>query len=125
VSHPIPTEVETRLTLPFPPSVNRLYRAVGGRSILSETYRAWRAEAGTLLMAQRPKKMTGPVSVTVELKPRDKRRRDIDNCGFKAVLDLLVTMRIIEADDNTCVREITGRWVDAGQPCTVIVRSAE
>jgi Holliday junction resolvase RusA-like endonuclease len=95
VSHPIPTEVETRVTLPFPPSVNRLYRAVGGRSILSETYRAWRAEAGTLLMAQRPKKMTGPVSV-----------------------------RIIDADDNTCVREITGRWVETGEPCTVILRAA-
>ena len=118
------TVTEMRLTLPFPPSVNRLYRAVGGRSILSETYRAWRAEAGTLLMAQRPRKVHGPVSVTVELKPRDRRRRDIDNCGFKAVLDLLVTMRIIDADDNTCVREITGRWVDSGEPCTVTIRGA-
>ncbi len=115
---------EVRIELPFPPSVNALYRAVGGRSILSERYRKWKAEAGTLLMSQRPAKLTGPVSILVELCPTDKRRRDIDNAGFKAVLDLLVTMRIIEADDSRCVREITGRWVDAGEPCTVFVRAA-
>lgn len=114
----------TRINLPFPPSVNALYRAVGGRSILSERYRKWKAEAGTSLMAQRPKKLTGPVTVLVELNPKDKRRRDIDNAGFKAVLDLLVSMRVIEADDSRCVREITGRWVDTGEPCTVFVREA-
>ncbi len=114
-----------RVTLPFPPSVNALYRAVGGRSILSERYRKWKAEAGAELMAQRARPVLGPVSVLVELCPKDKRRRDIDNAGFKAILDLLVTMRIIEADDSRCVKEIIGRWVGSGQPCTVTIRGIE
>lgn len=113
-----------RITLPYPVSVNALYRSVGGRSILSERYRKWKAEAGLTLMAQRPKKVKGPVSVLVELRPPNKRRRDIDNVGFKAVLDLLVAMQIIEADDGRCVKEITGRWVETGEPCLVTVRSA-
>lgn len=113
------------ISLPFPPSVNALYRAVGGRSILSAGYRDWKRHAGLELMIQRPKKHAGPVSVEVALCPPDKRRRDIDNAGFKAVLDLLVTHQIIEADDSTIVRSIKASWVDAGPPCTVIVEQAE
>lgn len=111
----------TCISLPFPPSVNRLYRAVGGRSILSEAYRKWKQEAGLTLISQRPAKIRGPVSVEVELCPPNKRRRDIDNAGFKAVLDLLVNHQIIEADDGTVVKAITARWVDAGEPCRVVV----
>ena len=112
------------LTLPFPPSINALYRTVKGRSILSAAYRAWKAEAGAELIQQRPKKHTGPVSVEVALCPPDKRLRDIDNAGFKAVLDLLVTHQIIEADDSTIVRSIRASWVDSGPPCVVYVEPA-
>jgi hypothetical protein len=31
------------ITLPFPPSTNRLWRVVNGRSILSKCYRDWMA----------------------------------------------------------------------------------
>lgn len=115
----------TVITLPMPPSINRLYRAVRGRNIMSETYRTWKAEAGTALMAQRPRKITGKVSILTEISPQDRRRRDLDNVGFKAVLDLLVAMRIIEADDSSCVREITARWVTSGPPCTVTITRSE
>lgn len=115
---------EVRVTLPFPPSINRLYRAVGGRSILSEAYRLWKTEAGLTLNSQRPKKVAGKVSVTVELCAPDKRRRDADNAGTKAVLDLLVNHQIIEADDSRILREITARWVESGPSCTVFVREA-
>ena len=110
--------------MPFPPSINRLYRAVGGRSILSEAYRRWKLEAGWALAAQHPKRVFGPVAVTVELCAPDKRRRDADNAGTKAVLDLLVAHQIIEADDSRFLREVTARWVDSGAPCTVTVRTA-
>jgi crossover junction endodeoxyribonuclease RusA len=111
------------LTLPMPPSVNALYRAVSGRSIISERYRAWKLSAGKELLSQRPGKLKGPVSVTVELTPPDNRVRDLDNTGFKAVLDLLVAHQIIEADDSRIVREITARW-STGLPCVVTVREA-
>lgn len=111
------------LVLPYPPSVNALYRAVKGRSILSEKYRDWKADASTVLMLQKPKPIAGQVSVIVEMSPPDKRKRDLDNAGFKAILDLLVSFSIIAADDSSVVREIVARWVD-GEPgqCTVIVR---
>lgn len=116
---------EVRLSLPFPPSINRLYRAVGGRSILSAEYRAWKAEAGLLLNSQHPEKMLGRVAVCVALKAPDNRRRDADNAGTKAVLDLLVAHQIIEADDSRFLRSIEAKWVDAGEPCTVTIRGTK
>lgn len=125
MTHSLPPDErgEVRVRLPFPPSINALYRAVGGRSILSGKYRAWKQQAGLALMSQRPGKMLGRVGVTVELCAPDKRRRDADNSGTKAVLDLLVAHQIIEADDSRFLRSITAKWVDAGEPCTVIVRT--
>jgi crossover junction endodeoxyribonuclease RusA len=65
------------LALPFPPSTNRLWRVVEGRAILSKAYREWIAEAGLELMRQRPKRYDGPVALSIELGPPDKRRRDL------------------------------------------------
>lgn len=110
------------ITLPFPPSINALYRAVGGRSILSEKYRKWKSEAGLTLISQRPRKMPGKVAVSVELCAPDKRRRDADNAGTKALLDLLVSHQIIEADDSRFLKEIKVVWVDQGDPCRVSIR---
>jgi Holliday junction resolvase RusA-like endonuclease len=114
----------TVISLPFPPSINKLYRAVAGRSILSREYRAWKDEAGLLLASQRPLKVSGPVSVVVELVPPDKRRRDADNAGTKAVLDLLVAHGVIEADDSRILKSITARWVESGEPCTVTIEAS-
>lgn len=113
------------MTLPFPPSINALYRAVGGRSIMSAKYREWRDEAGWGMAAQRAGKVQGPVSVSVSLVAPDKRKRDLDNVGFKAVIDLLVSHQIIEADDSTCVRKIEAEWASSGAPCTVTIRGIE
>lgn len=116
----------TGISLPWPPSINRLYRAVGGRSILSEAYRTWKRQAGLQMLAQGPRQRhEGPVSLTVELCAPDKRRRDLDNVGFKAVVDLLVEHKIIEADDSRIVREIRARWVNDGPPCTVFITHEE
>lgn len=89
---------------------------------MSETYRRWKAGAGTSLLAQRPQKLTGAVSVSVRLNPPDKRRRDLDNAGFKAIIDLLVEHQVIEADDSRIVRRIEAEWADSGEPCTVNVQ---
>lgn len=110
----------TGIVLPFPISTNRLYRAVGGSSILSASYRAWKREAGLLIMSQRPQKHIGPVKVTAVLCAPDKRKRDADN-SLKCLLDALKDARVIEADDNSIVREVTARWVSSGEPCTVFV----
>lgn len=122
--HTTPISGELRVSLPFPPSINRLYRAIGGRSILSEAYRLWKTEAGWALNLQHPTPVPGRVAVTIELSPPDKRRRDADNSG-KAVLDLLVAHKIIEDDSSAFVREFTVKWSDQFEPCTVTIRGVE
>lgn len=106
------------VALPYPPSQNGLFRKHNG-SRLSEKYRLWRDEAGWMVASQRPGKIAGPVSISVKLCAPDKRRRDLDNVGFKAVIDLLVSHQIIEADDSRIVRKIQAEWALKGDPCRV------
>ena len=93
-------------TLPFPPSVNAIWRSVKGRNIKSKPYRDWEQEAGTELMCQRPEKHEGPVHVTMTFGLPDKRRRDIDNLA-KPVNDLLVTHQVIQRDDAAFLKKLT------------------
>jgi Holliday junction resolvase RusA-like endonuclease len=111
------------LTLPWPPSTNSLFtNRRGGRSA-TPAYKAWQEDAGWTLQAQHPERHAGPVAVTVELRNPTKRKADADN-RLKAVLDLLVKHQVIAADDSTTLRSVTARWVDIGEPCTVIIVEA-
>ncbi len=112
------------IVLPFPPSVNDVFGRYNG-SRLSQKYRTWRDFARHELHKQDPKPIAGRVSISIELVAPDKRRRDLDNCAFKAVVDLLVKSGIIEADDIRIVREITARWVEEGPPCRVRITRME
>jgi Holliday junction resolvase RusA-like endonuclease len=117
-------EVWIQVTLPFPPSLNDIFTKFKGAH-LSQKYRKWRDEAGWRLKELNPGKVKGPVAISVSLVAPDKRVRDLDNCGFKAVIDLLVKHQIIEADDSTCVRKIEAEWASSGAPCTVTIRGIE
>ena len=113
-----------RLALPWPPSTNALFFNVRGKGrVRSENYRKWAKEAGWTLNAQRPPKFKGPVTIGIELCPPSSRRFDLDNKN-KALLDLLVTHRVIEDDNDSIVREVSVKRLDSGAPCTVVVRSA-
>lgn len=113
----------TSIVLPFPVSVHKAFRRHNGK-YLSAEYRKWRDEAGWMLKTQKPAKVAGPVSITIELVAPDKRRRDADNYK-KGPLDLLVSHGVIEADDNRIVKQSTVRWVESGEPCTVYVEAAQ
>lgn len=81
------------IELPYPPSMNTLWRSVGGRNILSEAGRAYRRQGLTsLLVVPRADRACWPfterLAVTINVHPPDRRRRDLDNIP-KAVLDLL------------------------------------
>lgn len=76
------------LTLPFPPSANRYYRAVGPRVLISRQGRAYRENVRSLLAGIGIEKMSGDLVVHVEVHPPDNRRRDLDNL-MKALLDSL------------------------------------
>ena len=95
----------TSISLPFPPSANRLWRVVGGRAICSKSYRDWIATAGAELMGQRPRKHQGPVAVSIRVGMPDGRKRDLDNLQ-KACLDLLRRHGVIEDDHSGILRDL-------------------
>lgn len=97
--------------LPLPPSVNGLWaNSKHGGRFRTQRYDSWIYEAGAEIMRQRPKKHIGPVVLSYEVEePAGKRKFDLGN-REKALTDLLVSHGIIQADDNTIVREIKLKW---------------
>jgi Holliday junction resolvase RusA-like endonuclease len=91
---------------------------------MSKPYRDWVAAAGTEIMIQKQRVTLGKVGISVQLCPPDKRRRDLDNVGFKAIIDLLVKHGLIEGDDSRYVRSLRADWVDEGHPCVVTIKPA-
>lgn len=93
------------VTLPYPPSANRLWRAVKGRQIKSAEYRTWIVAAvaacggaGTLV---------GPYRLRLIADRPDKRRRDIDNL-LKPVSDALKAAGVVQ-DDSDAV-SVSAEW---------------
>jgi crossover junction endodeoxyribonuclease RusA len=76
------------LELPFPPSVNHLWRRVGHRTLLSRGGRTFRRAVQAALAARGVRPIAGRLAVTIDVHPPDRRRRDIDNVQ-KALLDAL------------------------------------
>jgi crossover junction endodeoxyribonuclease RusA len=83
------------LALPYPPSANTIWRAVGGRVILSEKGRLYRCQIAFDVMSQlgRFRSISGPLALAVEVMPPDRRRRDLDNV-LKATLDGLTHAKV-------------------------------
>lgn len=111
------------LTLTFPPSVNRIWRNFGGRTIKSAEYRNWIELNDALLMAERFKTVRGPYKLTILASAPDKRRRDLANLE-KATSDFLQHIGAVE-DDCNC-RELRMAWVDTpGAGITVNIEPLE
>jgi len=117
---PFHNPAELIIALPMPPTTNNLFATVGKNRIRTVEYKAWAAEAGYVLNRQRPPLMAGKVSLLIEVEePKTARRQDVAN-REKAVVDLLVSHRVIQGDDQRFVREITLRWADvAGVRVTI------
>ena len=109
--------IEVRL--PLAPSTNNLYITRGKKRIVSPRYRAWREAAGKELIAQKPMPVAGIFDLFLYIEWPDKRRRDLDNCGLKACLDLLVSHGLVE-DDSLCHAIHIYRGLK-GKECTVRV----
>jgi crossover junction endodeoxyribonuclease RusA len=86
------------LELPWPPSVNRYYRNVRGKTLISAEGRAYRLAVLDLLGGQ-VETLTGRVAVTVHCHVPDKRRRDLDNLG-KCLFDSLTHAGVWEDDSQ-------------------------
>ena len=102
-------------TLPAPPTLNRMYRAVGrGRVLKAKEYRAWLKEADALMHAHRvPVRISGPVKVHIVAFPKDKRIRDIDSYA-KPLLDLLECAVLVD-DSQVEVLQLE-RMEPTGEP---------
>lgn len=93
--------MKTCICLPFPPSVNRMWRTYRGRMLLSKVGREYRAEVAARCMGiMHYGSATLEVSIWAFMP--DARRRDVDNL-FKAPLDALCHAGIYD-DDSQIVR---------------------
>jgi crossover junction endodeoxyribonuclease RusA len=96
------------LELPYPPSVNHLYRRVGVRTLISREGRRYRNEVCSLLAAAKVPMFKGPVRLEIEIYPPDRRRRDVDNTQ-KALLDALEHGGLYRDDGQITKLEIERR----------------
>lgn len=93
------------LNLPFPPSVNTYYRNFRGRMVMSAQGREYKVKvADYLIESKAPKFGNAKLRITMVLRPRDKRKIDIDN-RIKAVLDSLQDAGLF--DDDYQIDELT------------------
>jgi len=100
-----------RIVLPYPPTVNTYYTVARGRKILSKRGREFKKAAAVMAQhSYRIKTMCGPLAVSIDLTPPDRRRRDIDNT-IKPVLDALTESRVWL--DDSQIKELS---VSMGQP---------
>ena len=84
------------LTLPWPPSVNTIWRRVGSLTLLSEKGRQYRQSVADQVLIQRVAGKLNDsdrLAVAIEAHAPDKRRRDLDNLP-KAVLDALTHAKV-------------------------------
>ena len=99
-----------RLTFPYPPSTNSLYRNVAGRGrVKTERYKTWGRAAGNEILTQKRAKISGPVELRIVVERKKGRNIDISN-GAKGIEDLLVSMCLIDDDRN--VQKISIEWGD-------------
>ena len=88
----------TRITLPWPPSVNRYWRNVNGRTLVSREGRAYRAAVlSEVLLQGAAQHYRGRLRMVIIAHPPDKRRRDLDNL-VKAIQDGLEFAGVFDDD---------------------------
>lgn len=86
------------LVLPFPPSMNTYWRNFRGRTVLSKAGREFKIAVQDYVIENNiPKFGERKLKITMILRPRDKRKVDIDN-RIKAVLDSLEDSGVFDDD---------------------------
>lgn len=112
----------SRVTLPYPPSVNRYWRQWQGRTLLSAEARKYKNAAAIIARAAGMRPISGPVVLSIDFY-RPRKRGDCDNL-FKAQLDSL--RGIAYADDDQVVEIHARRFDDKSNPrAEVTVTQAE
>lgn len=104
------------LSIPFPPSTNRIWRQWKGRTLLSREGRSYRAEVAQLVMLARvPGLGRQAVAMTIDAHMPDARRRDLDNL-LKAAQDALQAARVYDDDSQIVDLRIRLAGIDRVRP---------
>lgn len=111
--------ISVSIDLPYPISMNRIWRSGNGKVYRSDDYKRWINEATVAWYQQRPSLTVWSVSsaYTIEIlaRPPDARQRDLGNLE-KVVSDFLQYAGIIA---NDCLaEEIHMKWDRSDNPST-------
>lgn len=108
--------LRVRLTLPWPPSVNRYWRSVNGRVLIAADGRKYRSAVVAHVLTSRAVPLGAhPVVVTIDAYYPDLRRRDIDNV-LKAPLDALTAAGMWDDDSQVQALSIRKAGLDKHNP---------
>lgn len=109
------------IDLPFPNSTNTHWRTARGRHYISPRGVAFRNAVRIAAALHGEKAPSGRLQIGVVLYPPDKRVRDIDNFGGKALLDSLTFAGIIEDDSLIDKLVIERGAIVKGGKCRVYI----
>lgn len=112
------------ITLPYPPSVNSMYRTFRGRMLISKKGREWIKVAVHEAQAQANGWfVNGPCSIAIRAFVPDHRRRDIDNLS-KGLFDSITHAGIWKDDCQVKDMRITHCGIDRDNPrCEVTIEA--
>ena len=120
----LPGEHATQIRLPYPPSVNSIWRSVAYlfqgepkvKVLVSERGRAYRRQVVDLVAQHGRIPLGQALVVHLHLYPPDRKRRDIDN-PIKAVLDSLTHAQIWRDDSLVAELHVYRHAPRPGQAC--------
>lgn len=101
------------LTLPYPPSVNKMFATFQGRRTLTKHARQYRKRVQNCLWQQKTRRLVGPVIVVVLVYPPDRRKRDLDNI-CKGLFDALGKAGVYDDDSQIADLHLIRREVHPG-----------
>lgn len=115
-----------KLELPYPPSVNHYWRYTSRGLFVGKRGKRYRVDVRAAILQQcgLVKPLEGSLSVSVDLYPPDRRKRDLDN-PMKALLDSLAHAGIYGDDCQVDVLCIRRQFVTKGGLAVVIVETLE
>lgn len=103
-------------SIPFPPSVNRLWRQWRGRTLLSAQGRAYRTSVAEAALLARPARFgAAELRLGIEAYMPDARRRDLDNL-IKAAQDALQAAGLFDDDSQIVDLRIRRAGIDRAAP---------
>ena len=110
-----------KLTIPFPPSANHIWREGRGRTFRSTEYKTFVQHVGAAWLATNRDgwKTDKRYSVEIDLYPPDRRRIDVDN-RIKPTLDALTHARVWNDDSQVVRIAATKREPDKKNPRAVV-----